>query len=70
MWDSFDDSIKEYLKRKKLINIKFIILLKKLRRIKILILTILHEKLTSQKNYDNFAFRRIFNVAQIIWKIY
>ena len=55
------------IKKKKLINIKSTVLLKrKLKRVKISILTILHEELTSQKNYDNSASRRTFNVVQII----
>ena len=46
---------------------KFTVLLKKkLKKVKISTLTILHKKLTFQKNYDNFAFRKIFNVVQII----
>ena len=46
---------------------KFTILLKrKLKKIKILTLTISHEELASQKNYDNFAFRKTFNAVQII----
>ena len=43
-----------------------ILLKKKSRKVKILILTISHEELTFQKNYDNSVSQRIFNVAQII----
>ena len=65
---SYHDAI-EYLKEKKLINTKSTILSKrKLRKVKISTLTISHEELTSQRNYDNFAFRRTFNFTQIIWK--
>ena len=46
---------------------KFTVLSKrKLKEVKILTLTISHEELASQRNYDNFASRRVFNAAQII----
>ena len=43
---------------------KFTVLSKrKSRKVKISTLTISHEELTFQKNYDNFALRRVFNAV-------
>ena len=43
---------------------KFTVLLKrKSKEVKISILTISHEELTFQKNYNNFAVRRVLNVV-------
>ena len=39
---------------------------KKSREVKISTLTISHEELAFQRDYDNFALQRAFNVAQII----